>query len=61
VQVWVKGPSDAQDKAITGTFTDPSFTGTFDWIFQGTTTFNLYDVGVNPKQLLASATAIGNK
>jgi P pilus assembly chaperone PapD len=61
VQVWVKAPSDSQDKAITATFTATSFIGTFDWIAEGTTVFNLYDLSGAGKQLLATATVMATK
>jgi len=59
VQVWAKGPSEPQEKGITGTFSDESFSFPFDWVFEGTVTFHLYDVSGSTKQLLATATATG--
>jgi hypothetical protein len=61
LQIMVKGPADDQEKAMTGVFTSATFSFPFGWIVEGTTTFYLYDVGINPKRMLSSATAIGRR
>jgi hypothetical protein len=59
LQIWVKGSGDSTEKAATGIFSDESFSLRFDWIAEGATTFNLYEVQGSSKELLATATARG--
>jgi hypothetical protein len=44
LQVWVKGPQDSLEKAVTGIFTDAALSLSFPWIVEGTTTFTLYEI-----------------
>ena len=59
VQLWARGPLDSQEKAVSGIFTDAKLGIVFEWVYQGTVTFNLYEVSRYSKTALATATAIG--
>lgn len=59
LQIWVKGPSENQEKVMTAVFTDPTFSYVYNDVAAGTTTFYLYELTGGSKQLRVTTTAIG--